>query len=424
MSLKYLILAFSFVLFSCFTYSQPVDIFEFDFKNEKKVLTTDKRLKLKHNNKGAIRINSVNSAYIDLDSRNYNYQLISPTPESLKPIFQFDSNKAFADFKNESVSIFSPQSISKAFDYFDQLELIRAKSDELYHVTKFNTNHNLADTKFSEIKVALGLSSISEIYHRIEVAKKYISLVKSILDLQLENIELTDVKAVALIESHAQINNCTNKIERIDYRLKFRSIIDSKSSKDYLTSDVFESRNSGTIVTLSLIDSYMGDTLIKNQEIVIQSYRRFYFDFSTGFVGTNLVDPKYFKNSLDSLTYNVRSENRRKVDISIGALGHLTYAFSPVFRIGWCLGLSVSPFDAKARYLQGPSLMVGHMKRLAISAGWSYAMIDDLSDSMIQGENNTYNISTNPDISTTTKLTTGGFISVTYNLSLKRTEVK
>jgi hypothetical protein len=162
---------------------------------------------------------------------------------------------------------------------------------------------------------------------------------------------------------------------------------------------------------------YAGKFLDNKDSLLSKSFtyyrsRYFSFDVTSGFFYSNLASQSYYFT--DSLGHYQR-ESKSKSDLSVGALLHFDYVFSPDFKAGLCGGGGVSLFDAKPKALIGAGMVIGRKREFALTGGCAISSIPAVSHALTN-TGNSYVSSSEGVVPTYAKVTVGYFIGVTYGI--------
>jgi len=188
-----------------------------------------------------------------------------------------------------------------------------------------------------------------------------------------------------------------------------------KTARPYIDSKPYKmGRADYMAVHLTL---YAGKFLDNKDSLLSKSFtyyrsRYFSFDVTSGFFYSNLASQYYYFT--DSAGHYQR-ESKSKSDVSVGALLHFDYVFSPDFKAGLCAGGGVSLFDAKPKALIGAGMVIGRRREFALTGGCAISSIPAVSHTL----NNMvypYVSSSESVVPTYTKVTFGYFIGLTYSI--------
>jgi len=207
----------------------------------------------------------------------------------------------------------------------------------------------------------------------------------------------------------------TDSIKSVNFLSCVNFIENSRNARDYIEYIPFKAEKDLVDLRVIFTDKYTKDT-IYNSSLPFYTSRNFSFDFSSGFFLSFIHEDLYYLEKRDSLTNNVLPENNSASDISIGALGHLSWKFTSWFKAGISIGAALSPFDAKTRYLIGSSAIFGREKQLGINLGCALARMDLLSQKVREDTAGKYLPADIKDIPTYKKIQPGLYVGITYNL--------
>lgn len=413
--LNFLILFISFNLFS-----QEI-ILEYD--KDKKVFNVIGDInKVRKGEKYTVKLININNAHISTVSKVTISEYISNIPEILKPIFTGISDNSMFGFVS-TIGGNHKDSYIQALKAFKYLENIQNESNELYKKTNFNVKISEDSMRVLAKKtrdiLLNGLNSIDEIVLEIEKKKSFIKSTRESYNKQIEDLTFEDCDYDLILSEYSDINLMNAKVQKTDYLGSLAFVKKSLKADTSLVVKKFTADKDIVDLDLKIYDNFKKDT-IYNKTLSFKTYGNWSVDFSTGLFYSDLVENKYYLSPRNSSINNVLQDNVDNIDVSIGALGHITYKLSPSFGAGLALGASLSPFDGNLRYLIGPTLLFGNRKQGSITFGLSIANLDDLSDSVQRDDSGFFLDSSVTEIKIIKKVDTGFFFGLTYNLTRKK----
>ncbi|WP_108807545.1 hypothetical protein [Aquimarina spinulae] len=375
-------------------------------------------------------LTGINTAVIKTTLEVKPFNIDSSIPAIIQPLFPGISSSGQLSFGAGLVSVavgslFNDVDVlaDKALGYYNVLDEIKEKSNELYRNSKFTIKHGEARTKFTAIctRINSGLTDkekIKILNKKIIEYQNYISTTKEIMD---KKFETTPNPPNSILEKYITIVLMSKVVSSTDFTKYSNFIYNSLTAKNQTDPRNFTVKSDGSDLKIVLENTYVNDTIGK-KTFDFYTKGNFSFDFSTGFFYSNEVEQSYFLEGRegDTLKTNILREPKRNFDISFGALGHLSYKFSSRIKGGISMGASLSPIDGKTRYLLGGSLIFGREKQLALNAGISLVKIKVLSDSISQDEIGKYVDASVTSVPTYEKTQSGFYFGVTYNLTAKK----
>ncbi|MDL5515009.1 hypothetical protein QSE00_24580 [Arenibacter sp. M-2] len=246
----------------------------------------------------------------------------------------------------------------------------------------------------------------------------YIKSLEIYLKARVEKAEASNVE---LLNELAYTSKFVNDIKNKDFtdysNFIFKAITSTTSTKP----KSFVASNDGTEIKIKLINLYTKDT-IKSKAFDFYSRNEWSFDFSSGFFFNNQVENSYFLQAREGDTTRISlvKESNRDFDVSFGAMGHLSYKFSSGFKAGIGMGASLSPLDAKTRYLLGGSMIFGNKNQLSLNIGASFVKLKVLSGSVNEDSEGKFVAPSVTTVPTFERIKRGLYFGVTYNLTSKK----
>lgn len=374
--------------------------------------------KVKAGKKYTLKLRAINSAHVSVLSKITISEFVSEIPEVLAAILPGISDNTIFNIFGVTENG-QRKAFLNALKSYNELELLRKTSDALYIATKFSPNPEQAMAKRDALKISLHLKSLDELAIKITQYTYFITALLESYSNQLKILALEDPNHTIILTEYATLKRIETKLTQVDYANKLRFIQNSLKATSHIEIDTFKAKKDIIDVELKLYDSFTKTTFYSNT-ISFKTYQNFSLDFSTGFFYSNIVATKYYLSPKDEHTNYVLKDKVDKNDVSIGALGHVTYKFTSNFSGGIALGASISPFDDKLRFLLGPSFIFGNQKQLSLTFGLALAQVNQLSDAILKDETGYFLPSELTEISTVKKVDTGLFFGISYNLTNKK----
>lgn len=364
-----------------------------------------------------LMLTHINSAHINVVSQLRAYDYVADLPDLLKPIFVgIPNNNVMGQFELQSDGK-NTKLFLDAMSHYDKLQIIRMAGNDYYEKTKYQPIPR--DTlPLYNLKQTLSLETVKEIANQIIMSEQFIASALTSYETAIATIHVRDPILSVIHAEYATLVNIKKRINSGMFEKSLDFLIRSEHAEDELYVDTFTATKDVTELHLQVINTYTGSTLFEG-DLHFKTYHNWSFDFTTGFFFSNLVEKHYYKEDRDEVSQYIREENIPRIDLAIGALGHLSYKFSSKLMAGISIGASLSPFDGKLRYLTGTSILFGERKFLALNIGVAFAKIATLSDS-IKYEEGYFQSADIASINTVDRIKTGLYIGMTYNFINKK----
>lgn len=399
-------------------------------KEVAKKVKLQRNIELKKDKTYQVIIKGINTATIDSKIDFKPFVLSSKTPEIIKPIFSGITesseiqnlietlDQVEKDNPDYDIIEYLKKIYKESLEKYESLIFLKNKSDILYKKSIYVTQNDDAKTKYKEILdefASNGNEKLEPLNNKISQYQKYISSSKLLFYSYLEKLKLPNSD---LLDLYSQLEYLVKETEKIDFRKYSSFIHKSINSNDYTDPVKFSPSKDGIDLDITLVNTYVKDTLLK-KPFPIYSSGGLSFDFTTGFFHTNLVEKAYFLRGRvgDSTKTDIVEEKTRDFDVSFGALGHISYKFASSFKGGLSMGASLSPLDAKTRYLIGVSLIFGRKNQIALNGGLSYANLKILSGSVEEDLQGKYVPPSVTSVPTFSKIENSFYFGITYNLT-------
>ncbi|MEP3211149.1 MAG: hypothetical protein ABJN95_18320 [Maribacter sp.] len=425
------ILTFIFCLSCMHSYAQKE--INLDFKSDKKNIEA-KKIGIKKGEYFKVTVNELNPILYKAGFKFEDFDLISEPPEALGSLFKgLPSNKAELSLEESYV-----EDLIKTSDVFvknfseigfyrkevgnvgkDPTKIIEKckelrekwidsvlKKNFTAEAKRINTTNFVS---FTELKISEVLFFYDNLKNQNEKSTTpNIQIARILADLQVYYKNLKRV-APSILSGLSAISEGANKKAK---DLKFESMSPPHlPEKDLTTAKIYVINrfNPSDTVAIKKLDLF-----VKN---------RFKVDFSTGLSGNSIVPRDYYFIKTDSINTDIGNEKGSEIDLGIAALMHIDWQMSESFAFGPAFGISVSLLDEKPRYMLGISGTIGNDKSISISTGLNFAQAKQLSE-QVSNDGINYsgeaNLSQFESIPLVSKLKSGIFLSVTYNLTRTR----
>ncbi|WP_405567243.1 hypothetical protein [Polaribacter sp. Asnod6-C07] len=434
------------------------------YNSDKKNIEAD-RTQIVDKREYNIVLNNVNSSIVKATVKLRYFEIASDIPEILKPILNITSSdqlsfdkddqkmfmqavkdievlksldeefilseekEAYAKQKNitkEELSEFDIKKLkeriqndifedlySLAEEKADLLDTLKEVINDLYKETLINSDNSKAISLEQGILKNFNVSNKNDLVKEVSRAVYFIKAAEIVFKLRLEKIDKPSIRMTIL---YAYLKEIETKLSVEGYLKDIEFLNASKTATDSIKLESFKAKNTGLQAEVILINKRTNDT-IKSQKINFYTKQNFTFDFSSGFFHTNKVDQGYYLEKRDTLVNNILKENPKKGDVSIGALGHVSWRYTSWFKAGFNLGASLSLFDGKTRYLVGTSAIFGRDNQVAINLGASFTQIKELSKAVREDDIGLYVDASVTEIPTFNRIRSGFYFGITYNVT-------
>ncbi|RZK55971.1 MAG: hypothetical protein EOO91_13000 [Pedobacter sp.] len=302
-----------------------------------------------------------------------------------------------------------------------KLKNIKTEAEELYAQTKLApdnakakialqnvaTSYNQTISNFDEKEfTALGALISNDI--------QYLNSYKEIFDAMIKNQQTAEQRN---IEFHAKLTSIAKELQQNDYVKLYEYITKSVGAVAEVSSKPFIPTKDLMELKFTIVDIFKKDTLVNETRTLFSNGGGIGLSFSTGFFYTEMLsDQPYYLTKQPDGTMAINKDKRTISDVSIGAMGHLYYKVSSSFRVGPSIGIAVSPFDGKTRYLLGGSMLLGREKMIGINIGRAWAKIKEFSSSVEGTSSNPFLPAGATAVPTVDKIKNVWFLGLTYNL--------
>nr|MBC7614366.1 hypothetical protein [Pseudopedobacter sp.] len=367
---------------------------------DKGVINFANNVAIKDGKSYVVKLSGINSAHHKLILEAKSFELYTPLPEVLKPIMPGITGSVSFDKINEEIA---------------NLNTLKNKADMLHKVSKNNPSPELADDILEALYTIFSIGNksqellIKKVRDDVSMVATSYDMIKGIIS-NLTEYKPEEANIYSIILQSGEDFKKNNYLKYLQY------IINSCKAKSEVETKSFKSEKDLTDLHLILIDTYSNDTLY-NETKTLYNYGSWGLSFSTGFFYTEGLgdQPYYLENRTDG-NVAVMKDKRTVEDFSIGAMGHVYYKLYPCLKIGPSLGLSVSPFDGKSRYLLGLSVLIGQEKMVGINIGKAWAKANNLS-ALVKKDGVGYYLPAGTTIVPQYQsLKSAWFVGLTYNL--------
>lgn len=360
----------------------------------------------------ALKFSGINTAHHRFKLEAKSFELYSPLPESLKPLLSGLAGSL------RGAGMDAKAMEDELLKSMNRLIKLKEIADEVYKQSKYKPL-DAAALQIAKANVGkIYVNGISPQLQHLVGADIYLlnaaaeSLRAAVDNARQFNPEI--VKRLALASARA------DDLKKNDYLFIAQYLIRSEKAEGFVVSKPFRSEKDLTELRMILFDSYAKDTVYKTTE-TLYNFGGIGLSFSTGFIYTESISEKpYYLQARTDGNMAVLHDRPLVSDISIGAFGHLYYKFTSAVRFGPGIGLSVSPFDGKTRYLAGGGFLFGREKMIGVIGGWAWAKSKLLSDQVRQDAQGLYLPAGATAVPTYERLKSSFFIGLTYNLTSTR----
>ncbi|WP_333577332.1 hypothetical protein [Sphingobacterium sp.] len=383
-----------------------------------------KPIDLKINGNYVVRLDNVNPAHHQLKVIAKSFEIQSALPEAFKNVLFLPSSLPPGYFINnfESTGKQNPNFESILLGKIKKLDSIKIIADELHKNTNSGPNSGSITKALVDVKnVYPTITPNDEFLNSVAMDINFINSTVNYLTAVLANSTDVDPQQAKLL---AISQFCAAKLKEKNFLDYASYIMESKKldpNVNYLVSKKFQTTKDLTEIRVILIDRYSKDTLY-NENKTFYNKGGWGVSFSTGFFfNNNLNDKAYYLQKRADGNQGIIEEDKSPYDIAVGAMTHLYYKFSSTFRLGPGLGIAVSPFDGKTRYMLGATTLIGREKKIfGISAGIAWAKVKHFSGSISTDSNGAYLAPDATTVPTFDKIKNSFFIGLTYNVSSTR----
>lgn len=360
----------------------------------------------------------INTAHVTATSSFNAYSYVSELPEILKPIFLGVPNNAVLGQFQLKATETNTRLFLKAMNHYDKLQIIENSGNDYYERTKFNPIPG--DTvPLYHLKHDLKLNSVQEIANQLIMSEQFILGAIASYEYSFELIDVRDPILEIVHAEYATLRNIKERIDRSVFRKSLQFLIASEHAKNEMVLDRFTATKDINTVSLQVENTFTGETIFDG-DVHFKTYQDWSLDVTTGFFASNIIEAQYYLEPRNETTNNVSREDPSELDISIGALAHWSYTFSPKVMAGISLGASLSPFDGKLRYLAGGSLLFGEQKHFALNVGVAFAKMKVLSEGIPKDGGGYYQPKELTTINTVDRIKSGLYVGLTYNFINKK----
>jgi hypothetical protein len=391
---------------------------ELKFNLEKKYFETKTEKEcFKAGKNYTVTIRGINSAVIGYRIKSKSFALSSPIPEVLKPVFPSLTEEVVIGFtgaqKNtmgikENIRRNSSLYI-EAKKQYEKLQSLKSMSDSLYDYTKTKANPSKACNVMHKLENMYNVKTVDELRNKVILSSKYIIAVHEIYKKSMaDTTDQKNIDEYNNLSLFADILNAKNYVSYVNF------IQNSVDATNEIIYKPVKAEKDVVDLNILFTDKYTRDT-VYNSSVSLYTYGNLSLDFSSGFFYNTIYEKQYYLDSIFKPTAVLTEENLR-FDVSIGALGNLCYKFSNYFRAGINMGIAVSPFDGKFRYLLGGSFMFGRKYQLGINMGLALAKIKVLSGGLESNDKGYYVKPGVTAIPMYEKVQPGFYMGFTYNL--------
>lgn len=374
-----------------------------------------------------LNVTGINAAHMALKVVAIPKEIYTPIPEVLKTVLPGIAGtrgpSAIGDTLKRAIGDSAKLSeLTKSIDEITtRLKKVREEAIKLHRLTRFHPNLRYAVSAFQAIDSLYGAGSPDLLSDMVREDIQWLLTVKVVADNFMKLKPSYDPLGINSL--HVKISIICQELTKTDYIQDLQYVLLSqKGAVSNLISKPFSGSEDLVELDIILIDTFTNDTLLReNRTLFTAGGPSVGLSFSTGFFYTHQFSdtPYYLKQRADE-NLSVLGEKTPKYDLSVGALGHLYYKVSSEFRAGPSLGVVVSPFDGKTRFLLGASVLLGKEKTVVLSVGKAFAKVKTLSSSIDSDSQGLYLPKGTTAVPTYDQIKQGWFIGISYNLASTR----
>lgn len=300
-----------------------------------------------------------------------------------------------------------------------RLNLIKQKAQKLHKNTFLAPDTVKAINVYNEILAEYPGATIESLPDSVTEDIHFLTALGTIsenLIKQFPSLETEEVKF------YSGIIGISNDLKKNDYQMFIDYIKKSRNAENIVQSKTFKGSKDLVELNIILVDSFTKDTLTNDTKTIYTAgWKTRGLSFSTGFFYTEMLSDKpYFLLARPDESMLVLPGRQLAWDVSIGGLGHFYWKVSPCTRIGPSVGISISPFDGKSRYLLGGSVLLGREKMVGINIGWAFAKVKELSSVVLMDEEGMYLPKGSTAVPTIDRINNSFYFGLTYNLASTR----
>jgi len=367
-----------------------------------------------------IKISGVNSAHTSLKVKAKSKEIYTPIPDVVKTILPGITGNLSVN-NGAFVATTQKNLFSKVDSIVKHLNIIKKKAEELHELSLFKPDIPKANDFYKDIFNLYNnkIKNEAELIDTVFAEIQFLTVLKDIGESSIQNNPSLEPN---VIEGLARINMIANELKEHDYHMFFQYIDRSRKADNFVKSKSFKAEKDLVELNLILVNTFTKDTLVnETRTLYTKGGSSVGLSFSTGFFYTEMFsDQSYYLKDRPDETKTLLPERRTVSDISIGGLGHIYYKISPFIRVGPAMGLAISPFDGKSRYLLGGSLLLGREKMFGLTVGSAWAKVKELSAAVSTDEQGQFLPKGTTTIPTIDRIRSKMFVGLTYNLASTR----
>ncbi|MFD2200182.1 hypothetical protein [Shivajiella indica] len=371
-----------------------------------------KSRKLKLGENYRLTVDGVNSAHIKAVIKPKSFNLQSNISEPLKVGFpgistSGDVGKVYDELNTKI------DAVRKSYSF---LQLVDSLSKEVFKATRFSPSDSIVRKIIGDkLPINLEGETLKKTEENIIFLSYFAEKYSLWFNKKLENGTLNEEDFKLGLE----LQIIRKVIDKEDFLNKAAFLEKSMKAKPSITTEGFKAENDGVDLQISIIDTFKKDTLYKG-EIEFVNYKMWNFDFSTGFIFSQLVDIPYSLSPAMEGKKEVLEEDYSNWDIAIGGLAHLTYKFSGFMSFGPQVGIGISILDTKPKYAVGFGFLLGRKSKVSLNGGLVFGKERRLSN-QVEIINNRFFVSESlTSVPTFERFGTAPYFSLSYNLTKKR----
>ncbi|WP_421943349.1 hypothetical protein [Pedobacter sp.] len=405
--MKRIFIAFTAIMVSCSLMAQ--DTLKAVYKNGS-IEFSPKKLSLVKGKTYLVELKDINSAHHVFKLETKFFEISTALPEVLKPIAPGISSSV-------SFNALDPKLINDLNTRMLRLYKIKELSDELHKKSIDSPNVVLAKKIYAAAVAEYQAPNDEALREAVGGDVAVLNATAEALKSLIPNLKKYNAD---LVSSYAVANSRAEELKKNNYPGFADYIIASLKAVKFRKSKTFTANKDITELKLILVDKYTKDTLYNNTQTAFHK-GDFGLSFSTGFFHTRfLSDVPYYLEARPDGQKAVKGDESMKNDLSIGGFGHLFYRADTWLRIGPGIGLSISPFDGKTRYLAGGGILLGREKMVGITFGKAWTKVKQLSSQVQSDANGRYLPASATAVPTYDKLHNSWFFGLSYNIASTR----
>lgn len=366
----------------------------------------------------------------DIDAKKYNDSL-SKARDTLKGQIKTvtESLHQVIDFIGDTllVSLLQVNDNKKGSDLKNKLNLSKLvndwKNDLLLHQFSFDT---ALGKEFKEIMINATAAFSSKLNDAINVKLLGSDEVYKIIKKAVK--ELKDNTASETEKIKTQIDTMYENQRKIADSLRLKLYYTQDSLLNYtrpitITPQPFQVYNTDvTHIVYSIKKGNADNAKVETREIILKNKGGFKLDFSTGIIGTGLVDDnfKVVADSANATTASLVNENKGNFTVGFGLFTHAYIRSGGRINFALSAGLMVNSSNQNINYTTGLSIPLGLEERLIFNAGIVYGKVKRLAAGYTENSSTQNRIlltANSGNVATVEKWDNSWYMGISFNIA-------